>query len=67
MSGVGGVEELRIISLNMKIEELENDRKTLLRLLEAHDKVINETFKRDAECPYCKEKHHQMVEQGCFP
>ena len=55
--------EQRILSLTKKVNELERDKQTLLKLLNAQQETITETYKRDAECPFCKDKHYQITEE----
>jgi len=56
----------RILSLSMKIEELERDRKDLIRHIKYCSDLILKSYERDAECPYCKQKHWEMHEHSCF-
>lgn len=56
----------QITALNMKIQELETDKASLLRHLEYCTDLVLKAYARDAECPYCQRKHWEMHEHTCF-
>jgi len=60
------IKDQRILSLSMKIEELERDKADLLRYIKYSSDLILRTYSRDAECPYCQQKHWEMHEHTCF-
>ena len=51
--------ELLIISLNMKIEELERDKATLIEHLRHISDLSLKAYERDAECRFCQRRHTQ--------
>lgn len=59
--------DLQIISLNMKIDELERDKATLIEHMRHIEDLSLKAFARDAECCFCQRRHAEIEEEySCF-
>jgi hypothetical protein len=58
--------DIRIVALSQRIEGLEKDREVMIKHIKYLGDQIVETYSRDAECPYCRQKHWEIHENACF-